>query len=251
MKTGVLILHGFTGGSFEVRPFIRYVKEKTDWMIDVPVLPGHEPGGRLTKITAEAWLMEAELAYKRLTKCTDRIVVVGFSMGGLIALYLALRYPIEKLVLLSAAAKYISPRLLLADAAVLLAEPIIRNFPPNTFYHLYRYKLANTPIRSAFQFTRIVRQVQPYYEKITVPVCIVQGKQDGIVPFSSAQLLYDSVASLEKKLIFSDTGKHHICYSDDCDQWFEKVLSFMQVTDKQVLFDSEYIGCDDSEVVVQ
>ncbi|WP_432353185.1 alpha/beta hydrolase [Sporosarcina sp. A2] len=233
MRTGVIILHGFTGGSFEVSPFIRFLKEKTDWIIEVPILPGHEPGGRLSEITAEAWLMEAEITFRHLRKRTDRIVVVGFSMGGLIALHLALRYPVDRLVLLSAAAKYISPRLLLADAAILLAEPVIRQFPPNTFYHLYQYKIANTPIRSAYQFTRIVRQIAPYYEKITTPVCIVQGKQDGIVPYSSAELLYKSLGSKEKELIFSDNGKHHICYSDDCEQWFVKVLSFLN-KDKMV-----------------
>lgn len=234
MRTGVIILHGFTGGSFEVRPFIRFLNEKTDWIVEVPILPGHEPDGKLAEVTAEAWLMEAEITYRRLRKQTNRIYVVGFSMGGLIALYLALRYPIDRLVLLSAAAKYISPRLLLADAAILLAEPVTRHFPPNTFYHLYHFKLANTPIRSAYQFTRIVRQVEPYYEKITVPVCIVQGKQDGIVPYSSAHLLYHSLGSLEKKLIFSKNGKHHICYSDDCDAWFEEVLSFMDKDRKTV-----------------
>ena len=55
-------------------------------------------------------MMEAELAIRKLQTEVDRVIVVGFSMGGLIAMYLALRYPIDKLVLLSAAAKYISPR---------------------------------------------------------------------------------------------------------------------------------------------
>ena len=110
MKTGVLFLHGFTGGMFEVRPFIQYVEERTDWITSVPILPGHDFPIDLSKVSAESWMMEAELALNRLRKETDRIIVVGFSMGGIIALYLALRYKIEKLVLLSAAAKYISPR---------------------------------------------------------------------------------------------------------------------------------------------
>ncbi|HEX5563499.1 MAG TPA: alpha/beta fold hydrolase, partial [Sporosarcina sp.] len=152
MKTGVLFLHGFTGGMFEVRPFIQYVEERTDWITSVPILPGHDFPVDLSKVSAENWMMEAELALNRLRKEADRIIVVGFSMGGIIALYLALRYNIEKLVLLSAAAKYISPRYLLEDAAVMLSESVKKNYPPNTFYHLYDYKLRHTPLHAAKEF---------------------------------------------------------------------------------------------------
>ena len=41
LKTGVLFIHGFTGGPFEVRPFVRFLKRKTDWEMSVPTLPGH------------------------------------------------------------------------------------------------------------------------------------------------------------------------------------------------------------------
>lgn len=224
MKTGVLFLHGFTGGMFEVRPFIQYVEERTDWITSVPILPGHDFPIDLSKVSAENWMMEAELALNRLRKECDRILIVGFSMGGIIALYLALRYKIEKLVLLSAAAKYISPRILLADAAVLLKK----DFPPNTFYHLYDFKLRNTPLHAAKEFVRVVKMVEPYYGKITTPVCIVQGKKDGIVPFSTAELLLRSLGSPHKQLIVSENGKHHICYSDDHQEWFPKVYEFMK-----------------------
>lgn len=228
MKTGVLFLHGFTGGMFEVRPFIQYVEERTDWITSVPILPGHDFPIDLSKVTAENWMMEAELALNRLRKECDRILIVGFSMGGIIALYLALRYKIEKLVLLSAAAKYISPRILLADAAVLVAESVTKSFPPNTFYHLYDYKLRNTPLHAAKEFLRVVNMVKPYYGKITTPVCIVQGKKDGIVPFSTAGHLLRSLGSQQKQLIVSENGKHHICYSDDHQVWFPKVYEFMK-----------------------
>lgn len=229
MKTGVLFIHGFTGGTYEVQPFITFVKERTNWLVEVPTLPGHGVTLDLGSVSAESWMMEAELAIRRLQKKVDRVIVVGFSMGGLIALYLALRYPVDRLVLLSAAAKYISPRILLEDVRTMLTESITRNYTPNTFYHLYDYKLTHTPLRATFEFLRIVKMVAPYYGQIKSPVCIVQGEKDGIVPVSSAQHLYEKIGAEKKLIIKSPKGKHHICYSDDCNDWFLKVLNFMKV----------------------
>lgn len=228
MKTGVLFIHGFTGGTYEVQPLVTYVKKHTDWCVEVPTLPGHGVTLNLANVSAQNWLMEAELAMRKLRKKVERVIVVGFSMGGLIAMYLALRYPIDKLVLLSAAAKYISPRILLDDVRILLTEPITKKYPPNTFYHLYNYKLTNTPLRSTFEFLKIVKTVKPYYEKITCPVCIVQGEKDGIVPFHAAEHLYKELGSDRKLLITSPAGKHHICYSEDNKKWFSEVLGFMK-----------------------
>ena len=228
MKTGVLFIHGFTGAPFEVQPLVNYMKQHTDWILEVPTLPGHGITLNLANVSAESWMMVAELSIRKLKDKVDRIVVVGFSMGGLIAMYLTLRYPIYKLVLLSAAAKYVSPRNLLGDIGIMLKESITKRYPPNTFYHLYNYKLTNTPPQATLEFLRLVKMVEPYYSQIRTPVCIVQGKKDGIVPFSSAEHLYKVLGSSRKMLIQSDLGKHHICYSDDCDNWFGEVLNFIK-----------------------
>ncbi len=228
MKTGVLFIHGFTGGTYEVQPLVTYVKKHTDWSIEVPTLPGHGVTIDLRRVSAQNWLMEAEIAMRRLRKRVDRVIIAGFSMGGLIAIYLALRYPVDKLILLSAAAKYISPRVLLDDVRIILTESITKRYTPNTFYHLYNYKLTHTPLRATFEFLKIVKTVQPYYQSIQCPVCIVQGEKDGIVPLATAEHLYKKLGSKVKKLVTSPTGKHHICYSADNEKWFAEVLLFMQ-----------------------
>ena len=187
MKTGVLFIHGFTGGTFEVQPLINYLRTRTDWLIAVRPCRDMASQLDLRKGSANSWMMEAELAIRKLQRKVDRVIVVGFSMGGLIAMYLSLRYRVDKLVLLSAAAKYISPRHLLKMSDVMLAESITKKYPPNTFYHLYDYKLTHTPLRATFEFLRIVKMVEPYYNQINTPVCLVQGMKDDIVPFSSAE----------------------------------------------------------------
>lgn len=228
MKTGVLCIHGFTGGPYEVRPFADFLGQQTDWNILVPTLPGHGDTLALKNISADSWLMEAELAIRELKKSSDRIIIVGFSMGGLIAMYLAMRYKVDRLVLLSAAAKYISPPQLLEEVKGALSDAAKRQLAENEFYQRYQYKLINTPMLSTREFLKVVKLVEPYYKNIHIPVCIVQGMKDGVVPESSADFIYDNISSGDKQIIRSEVGKHMICYSDDCEDWFAKVLAFMK-----------------------
>ncbi len=228
MKTGVLCIHGFTGGPFEVEPFSDFLMEQTDWLVEIPTLPGHGEKLALKSIVAESWMMEAELALKRLKKAADRIIIVGFSMGGLIAMYLAMRYKVDRLVLLSAAAKYISPVQMFKEVQEAVKDAMSGKIAKNSLFHLYEYKLTHTPISSAVEFLRVVKMVEPYYDKIKVPVCIVQGGRDGIVPASAADFIYNHIGSIEKQMIHSETGKHLICYSEDRLKWFEEVLGFMR-----------------------
>ncbi|WP_203334205.1 alpha/beta hydrolase [Planococcus beigongshangi] len=228
MKTGVLLIHGFTGGPFEVQPLADYIEEKTSWVVKMPTLPGHGGTLDLRKKTAESWMMEAELALKDLKKQVDRVIIVGFSMGGLIAMYLAMRYKIEKLVLLSAAVKYISAGQILEEVRVAAGDAVKGRLAQNPLFHLYEYKLLNTPISSAFEFLRVVKMVEPYYDKLTLPICIVQGKKDGIVPFAAAEHIYNKIGSVEKEIRHSENGQHLICYSDDREEWFAHVLAFME-----------------------
>ena len=90
--------------------------------------------------------MEAELAMRKLQGEVDRVIVVGFSMGGLIAMYLSLRYPIDKLILFKCSSKiYKSAYPSRRCEKSRWRESITKKYPPNTFYHLYNYKLTHTP----------------------------------------------------------------------------------------------------------
>ncbi|SOC18515.1 esterase/lipase [Ureibacillus xyleni] len=225
------MLHGFSGGPYEILPLAKYIKDKTtNWIVGTPTFTGHGESEELDLkgYKAEHWLMDAEICYRNLAKKVDEVIVIGFSMGGVIALYLAKRYKVKKLVLLSAAAKYIAPAQLLKDLRIIAEDAIRGQLKDNELFKRYENKLKNVPVSSTVQFMKIVRQVEPYIRTIHVPTFIVQGQADGIVPFATAQYLFDELPSQEKYLFYSEKGKHHICYSDDCDVWFPEILNFME-----------------------
>ncbi len=88
-KGTVLLLHGFTGSPWEVRPLGEALAAR-GYHVVAPLLPGHgrEPEAMLW-VTAREWLHAAEAALDELT--ASRVFVAGLSMGALLGVLLAAR----------------------------------------------------------------------------------------------------------------------------------------------------------------
>src|SRR5690625_5881355 len=115
---GCLIIHGYTGGPYEVKPLIEYLQTNTDWKLSVPILPGHGEELSLEGISYDKWLEAAEKEMIKLMEECEILYVIGFSMGGMIAAYLAAKYDVEKLVLLAPARDRKSTRLNSSHVAI-------------------------------------------------------------------------------------------------------------------------------------
>ncbi len=142
---GCLLIHGFTGSPFEVEPLAQSLRSRTDWKIAVPTLPGHGDELSLKGIKHTEWMNHAERELKALLKECDTVYVVGFSMGGLIASYLASLYPVEKLVLLSAAAYYVNPRQLALDIKEMMKDTVKGKLKENELFRRYTKKSKQHP----------------------------------------------------------------------------------------------------------
>src|SRR5699024_11673187 len=90
---------------------------KTKLVIFIPALDVHVEKLDLEEASYDTWLDETEQALIDLKANCDKLYVVGFSMGGMIAAYLAANYDVDKLVLLSTARKYVSFKYLSAYIA--------------------------------------------------------------------------------------------------------------------------------------
>lgn len=224
---GCLCIHGFTGAPYEVEPLANHLQKVTNWDVRVPTLPGHGETLSLGDVRFENWIDCAEKELKSLMETCSEIYVIGFSMGGLIAAYLAAKYPVQKLVLLSAAAYYVNPSQMLADIKEMIRDGIKGNLKENELFNRYKKKMMETPIRATFQFRKLVHFVKPYLKEIQTPTLIVQGELDGIVPVKSAQYLYEVIGSSQKELCFLPKSKHHVCHGDDFEILVQRVENFL------------------------
>lgn len=225
---GCLCIHGFTGNPSEIEPLVHFLQKHTNWKIKVPTLPGHGESLSLKGISYNQWIEHAEEELENLLDTCETVFVVGFSMGGLIASYLAVHYPIKKLILLSAAAFYVHPKQLTIDIIEMVKDSFKGKLKENELFIRYRRKMKETPVAAALQFRKLVASIKPLLGRVTIPTMIAQGEIDGVVPPRSALYLYEKIAAPQKRLIFLKESKHLICHSNERERLFHEIVDFLK-----------------------
>ncbi|GGB55595.1 alpha/beta fold hydrolase [Virgibacillus dakarensis] len=224
---GCLIIHGYTGGPYEVDPLASFLTENTNWHITVPTLPGHGKKLTLKDISHKRWIQAAENTLEQMLEKYDEIYLIGFSMGGMIASYLAAKYNVTKLVLLAPAGKYLSFTQICRDIGGVVADGLRGTLNKNKLYLHYKRKLGAVPFKANLEFLKLVKYTKPYLKKVDTPVLIAQGQQDGMVPYKTAYYLEKEITSKQKEIVFFERSRHLICLGNDKDTLNSMVYSFL------------------------
>jgi carboxylesterase len=90
---GVLVLHGFTGNPSSMRPLAQRFAA-AGFTVDLPRLPGHGTSVEDALTTRWSdWSHAALAAFDALAERSAKVAVVGLSMGGALAAYVAEQRP--------------------------------------------------------------------------------------------------------------------------------------------------------------
>jgi carboxylesterase len=123
-----LLIHGFLGSPRELRPLAQELANAGVTARGV-LLPGFGADiARLKTVRAKEWLAAARAAWEEMREGASRTTLIGFSMGGAVALQLAAEAGLapDQLVLLAPHWKFADRR-----AVVLpVAKHLIREFKP-------------------------------------------------------------------------------------------------------------------------
>lgn len=224
-KKAVLIIHGFAGGTYDQELLANYL-ELNDFNVFTFTLPGHEKSF-LKKCTREEWINECKRQIESLIEHGFKtIYVIGHSMGGVLACYLAANYKeVKKLILAAPAFKYLTFEE--EDFKLLTA---LKNSPKL----LKDYKkediiprIIQFPTSVVKEFMNFVKENQDLPSKIECPVLLIQGTSDQIVPLKSSEYVYDNLKSQDKKIIVLDGVTHDIFRSKDLDYLTVKIKKFL------------------------
>lgn len=206
---GCLLIHGFTGGPFEMQPLADHLQQ-CNYTTLCPTLSGHGTNKReLARTTWKDWLQSAEDNYLQLARRHSQIVVIGFSMGGLLAVNLAVKYPVSKLVTVSMP---IYPLWFKQ-----LARNVVADIKGGNYQHLRKYyaNSSSTPLKAIINLFSLIRHTKPLLTSLQVPWLILQGLEDDTVHPKSALYIYQQAGSMQKYLKTLPFSGHQVFSSQE------------------------------------
>jgi carboxylesterase len=168
-RTGCLIIHGFGGNINEVKPLANFMKDK-GFITYCPTLKGHIGDKKsLSSVSYKDWIESADNGLKYLLPKCDRVVVIGFSMGGLIGVHLATKYNIHALATLSSPIYYWDIKRMFLN--------ILQDIKTKNFTNLKRYRSTGNklPFSALVNFRIILSKTKPLFKRVKCPLFIAQG----------------------------------------------------------------------------
>ena len=91
-KTGIVLVHGFTGSPAAMRPWAHFLNER-GYTVRVPRLPGHGTKWQdLNEVSWQEWPDRASKDVEELLQKCDRVFVFALSMGGATSIQVAHRF---------------------------------------------------------------------------------------------------------------------------------------------------------------
>ncbi len=230
-KIGCLLVHGFTGTPKEMRMLADSLAQEK-YTILAPRLTGHATSlDDMERSSWRDWLASVEDGLNLLKGCTEQQVVMGLSMGGILALMAAARYDVKGVVTFSAPsslpadprAKYL-PYLRWFMRYVEKGKPDWQN--PEALKDHVDYP--RYPVRSILQLGEIIQVMLGDLPSVKVPALMVQSRMDHGIPPQSLDVLYSSISSVDKSKLWVEHSGHVVIREPDREQIFTAVKQFIK-----------------------
>ncbi|GAC1411413.1 MAG: alpha/beta fold hydrolase [Actinomycetota bacterium] len=228
-KTGVLLIHGYTGAPQGMREWGESLASR-GYTVICPRLPGHGTRPEDLHATSYAdWRAEAERGFRGLTERCENVFIGALSMGALIALDLAARYP-DDVAGLTLANPFLFSKDPLAKLAPLLGKvSLLIKGVYNDVADPERKELGypKQSTKASASLLKAAAEVRTRLPKVKSPAVLFVSKQDHVVDNDCARAILSEIGSAEKEIVWLERSYHVATIDLDREIIFEQSAKFI------------------------
>lgn len=227
-----LALHGYCGTPEEMRLVVE-VAQSGGFQVEAPVLRGHCTHARdLAPLGFDDWYEGVRSSFLSAA-ARGPVVVVGLSLGSLLATRLALEYPERVLGLaLLGNAFFLSPfpswplrsvdRLGLRDFGVPKLGSDIGDETARRSHLSYTVQ----PVGPAIRLLRAAERLFAELPRLTCPTLVVHGAKDRLCPVSNAWRVAEQIGSSRTRVVILPRSHHIVTRDFDREQLRNELTQF-------------------------
>lgn len=236
---GILISHGYKSAPQEVEPLAQFLNG-FGFKIYATRLRGHGTApADLRNVTWEEWYSSFQRGYAALHNICSKIVIIGFSTGGLLGLLSCARKnhfskKLTAIVSINAALKLLDIKARMVPGINVWNEMLekfhiekgrfeyVDDQPENPHINYSRNYL-----KSVNQLKNLMEVCEKSLQKISTKALIIQANQDPVVNPISGKMIYEKIQSSEKFLSEVNFSNHVIINCSRKDEVFEVIRDFL------------------------
>jgi carboxylesterase len=231
-KTGIVLIHGFTACPVDMLPLGEYLSGK-GYTVYAPLLAGHGITPQEMILTKwEDWRFSAQEAVDILRQKCTKVLAVGHSMGGLIALSLAAAGKVDGVVSINAPIIYAERELYSAEKLLPKVQFVEKPDKGNEIHvnkeGLPHFSYTRVPVKCMVSLTKAITPVQKSLAKIKCPSLIIQGLDDKTVNPRSGRIIEKSITKAKKEVIYWQHEDHYIVLGSARENMALKIDNFFE-----------------------
>ncbi len=230
-RTGCLLVHGFTASPQEMRGLGEHLAQQGHTVLGVRLF-AHGTGVRdMLRARWTDWYASVEDGYWMLRGSTDRVVVVGLSLGGVLSLLLAARQPVAGVVALSTPhtekrdARFVAARLLRWFTRYYPKGPPDWRDPEagrsRVAYDVY-------PLAALAEVSRAMAAMRAALPRVGCPALLLHSLEDDFVPPENSRRILQELGSRAKNLILFEDSNHILTLDRARQQVGQRVAEFVR-----------------------
>lgn len=231
-KRAVLLLHGFTGNTADVRMLGRFLQEK-GYTCHAPLYKGHGvPPEEIIHTGPDDWWEDVRGGYQFLKdQGYEEIAVCGLSLGGVFTLKVGYSMPVKGIIPMCAPMTPKSDEAIYEGVLKFAREyKTIEKKPKEQIdKEMEWFKGQSMTTLSGLQ--NLINDVRKHLDHIYAPLFVVQARHDDVINLNSPNIIFETVESSEKKIKWYENSSHVITFDKEKEDLHHDVYEFLETLD--------------------